>query len=72
MSRKYSEPPKTSRTESSRTKWDFASIIASLPEITRRLHLVSKTIHNHSPEIFLKLRVADLAEALILAREDGM
>lgn len=42
------------------------------PEIARRLFLSPKTVRNHVSNIFLKLQVADRAQAVIRAREAGL
>ena len=42
------------------------------PEIARRLYLSDKTVRNHVSNVFLKLRVADRAGAIVRAREAGM
>jgi DNA-binding NarL/FixJ family response regulator len=41
-------------------------------DIARRLYLSPKTVRNHISSIFLKLRVADRAQAIVRAREAGM
>jgi DNA-binding NarL/FixJ family response regulator len=41
-------------------------------EIARRLYLSPKTVRNHTSNIFLKLRVADRAQAIVRAREAGL
>src|SRR3712207_2551 len=41
-------------------------------EIARRLYLSQKTVRNHVSSIFLKLQVADRAQAIVRAREAGM
>jgi len=41
-------------------------------EIARRLYLSQKTIRNHVSNIFLKLQVADRAQAIVRAREAGL
>jgi len=40
--------------------------------ISRRLFVSPKTVRNHISNIFLKLRVADRAEAIVRAREAGL
>ena len=40
--------------------------------IARRLYLSQKTVRNHVSSIFLKLRVADRAQAIVRAREAGL
>jgi DNA-binding NarL/FixJ family response regulator len=41
-------------------------------EIARRLYLSHKTVRNHVSNIFLKLQVADRAQAIVRAREAGL
>jgi DNA-binding NarL/FixJ family response regulator len=41
-------------------------------DITRRLYLSQKTVRNHISNIFLKLQVADRAQAIVRAREAGL
>ena len=41
-------------------------------DITRRLYLSPKTVRNHISSIFLKLQVADRAQAIVRAREAGL
>ncbi|QIN80740.1 response regulator [Rubrobacter marinus] len=41
-------------------------------EIARHLYLSQKTVRNHLSNIFPKLRVADRAQAIILARDAGL
>jgi DNA-binding NarL/FixJ family response regulator len=41
-------------------------------DIARRLYLSPKTVRNHISNIFLKLRVADRAQAIVRAREAGL
>lgn len=41
-------------------------------EIADQLHIANKTVRNHVSNIFSKMRVADRAQAIILAREAGM
>jgi len=41
-------------------------------EIARRLYLSQKTVRNHVSNIFLKLQVADRAQAIVRAREGGL
>jgi DNA-binding NarL/FixJ family response regulator len=41
-------------------------------EIARRLYVSQKTVRNHVSHIFLKLQVADRAQAIIRAREAGL
>jgi DNA-binding NarL/FixJ family response regulator len=41
-------------------------------EIARRLFLSQKTVRNHISNIFLKLQVADRAQAIVRAREAGL
>jgi DNA-binding NarL/FixJ family response regulator len=41
-------------------------------EIARRLYLSQKTVRNHVSHIFLKLQVADRAQAIVRAREAGL
>jgi DNA-binding NarL/FixJ family response regulator len=40
--------------------------------IARRLGLSPKTVRNHVSNIFLKLQVADRAQAVIRARQAGL
>lgn len=42
------------------------------PQIAERLGLSQKTVRNHVSSIFTKLRVADRAQAILLARDAGM
>ena len=42
------------------------------PEIARKLHLSQKTVRNHVSNIFIKLRAADRADAIVRAREAGL
>src|SRR5215211_6215642 len=41
-------------------------------DIARRLYLSPKTVRNHISNIFLKLQVADRAQAIVRAREAGL
>jgi DNA-binding NarL/FixJ family response regulator len=41
-------------------------------DIARRLYLSPKTVRNHVSNIFLKLQVADRAQAIVRAREAGL
>ena len=41
-------------------------------EIARRLYLSQKTVRNHVSNVFLKLQVADRAQAIVRAREAGL
>ena len=41
-------------------------------DIARRLYLSQKTVRNHISNIFLKLQVADRAQAIVRAREAGL
>jgi len=41
-------------------------------EIAKRLYLSPKTVRNHVSNIFTKLQVTDLAQAIIRAREAGL
>jgi DNA-binding NarL/FixJ family response regulator len=41
-------------------------------EIAKRLYVSPKTVRNHVSNIFLKLQVADRAQAMIRAREAGL
>ena len=41
-------------------------------EIAKELHLSTKTVRNHSSNIFMKLQVAHRAQAIVLAREAGL
>jgi DNA-binding NarL/FixJ family response regulator len=41
-------------------------------DIARRLYLSQKTVRNHISHIFLKLQVADRAQAIVRAREAGL
>jgi len=41
-------------------------------EIAQRLYLSQKTVRNHVSNIFLKLQVADRAQAIVRAREAGL
>jgi DNA-binding NarL/FixJ family response regulator len=41
-------------------------------EIARRLYLSQKTVRNHVSNIFLKLQVADRAQAIVKARKAGL
>jgi DNA-binding NarL/FixJ family response regulator len=41
-------------------------------EIAKRLHVSQKTVRNHVSHIFLKLQVADRAQAIVKAREAGL
>jgi DNA-binding NarL/FixJ family response regulator len=54
---------------------EVLSLIAqgkSNQEIARELYLTIKTVRNHASNIFLKLQVADRAQAVIRAREAGL
>jgi DNA-binding NarL/FixJ family response regulator len=54
---------------------EVLSLIAqgkSNQEIARGLYLSLKTVRNHASNIFLKLQVADRAQAVIRAREAGL
>jgi DNA-binding NarL/FixJ family response regulator len=42
------------------------------PQIAERLGLSQKTVRNHVSSIFTKLRVADRAQAILLARDAGL
>ncbi|GAA1765423.1 response regulator transcription factor [Luedemannella helvata] len=42
------------------------------PQIAQRYGLSEKTVRNHVSKIFAKLRVADRAQAIIVAREAGL
>ncbi|MEV0727299.1 MULTISPECIES: response regulator transcription factor [Polymorphospora] len=42
------------------------------PQIALRLGLSQKTVRNHVSNIFTKLQVADRAQAIIMAREQGL
>jgi DNA-binding NarL/FixJ family response regulator len=44
----------------------------SNPDIASRLYVSPKTIRNHVSHIFLKLQVADRAQAIVRAREAGL
>lgn len=44
----------------------------SNPEIASRLYLSQKTVRNHVSNVFLKLQVADRAQAIVRAREAGL
>lgn len=41
-------------------------------EIAHRLYLSQKTVRNHVSNIFSKLQVADRAQAIVRAREEGI
>ena len=41
-------------------------------EIAQRLYLSQKTVRNHVSNIFTKLQVADRAQAIVRAREEGL
>ena len=41
-------------------------------EIASRLYVSQKTVRNHVSNIFLKLQVADRAQAIVRAREAGL
>jgi DNA-binding NarL/FixJ family response regulator len=41
-------------------------------EIAKRLYVSQKTVRNHVSNIFLKLQVADRAQAIVKAREAGL
>jgi DNA-binding NarL/FixJ family response regulator len=41
-------------------------------EIASRLYLSPKTVRNHVSNVFLKLQVADRAQAIVRAREAGL
>jgi DNA-binding NarL/FixJ family response regulator len=41
-------------------------------EIAKRLYLSPKTVRNHVSNVFLKLQVADRAQAIVRAREAGL
>ena len=41
-------------------------------KIARRLYISEKTVRNHVSSIFLKLQVADRAQAIVRAREAGL
>ena len=42
------------------------------PEIAHHLYLSQMTVRNHVSNIFLKLQVADRAQAIVRAREAGL
>ncbi len=41
-------------------------------EIARDLYLSTKTVQNYVSKVFLKLGVADRAQAIVAAREEGL
>jgi DNA-binding NarL/FixJ family response regulator len=41
-------------------------------EIAKRLYVSQKTVRNHVSNVFLKLQVADRAQAIVRAREAGL
>lgn len=51
---------------------EFMARGMSNPDIASRLYVSPKTIRNHVSHIFLKLQVADRAQAIVRAREAGL
>jgi DNA-binding NarL/FixJ family response regulator len=68
-------PPPRAFPEITEREEEVLSLIAqgkSNQEIARELFLTLKTVRNHASNIFLKLQVADRAQAVIRAREAGL
>ena len=68
-------PPPRAFPELTEREEEVLSLIAqgkSNQEIARELFLTLKTVRNHASNIFLKLQVADRAQAVIRAREAGL
>jgi DNA-binding NarL/FixJ family response regulator len=68
-------PPPRAFPEITEREEEVLSLIAqgkSNQEIARELYLTIKTVRNHASNIFLKLQVADRAQAVIRAREAGL
>ena len=68
-------PPPRTFPEITEREEEVLSLIAqgkSNQEIARELFVSLKTVRNHASNIFLKLQVADRAQAVIRAREAGL
>ena len=59
-------------TEREREILDLIARHLTNPQIAERLGLSQKTVRNHVSSIFTKLRVADRAQAIMVARDAGM
>lgn len=59
-------------TDRERTILNFVAEGVNNQVISRRLNLSVKTVRNHVSNIFTKLHVADRAEAIVRAREQGL
>jgi DNA-binding NarL/FixJ family response regulator len=65
-------PPFPELTAREREVLDLIAAGRSNTDITHRLMLSPKTVRNHITNIFMKLRVADRAEAIVRARQAGL
>lgn len=59
-------------TNSERSVLELMATYADNATIARRLSLSPKTVRNYSSAIFRKLRVADRAQAIAVARQAGL
>jgi DNA-binding NarL/FixJ family response regulator len=59
-------------TDREREILDLIAAGRSNTDIARRLVLSDKTVRNHVSNIFVKLQVADRAQAIVRAREAGL
>ncbi len=59
-------------TEREREVLELIAQARSNAEIAATLFLSQKTVRNHVSNIFMKLHVADRAQAIVLAREAGL
>ena len=64
--------PSPSLTDREREILDLIAAGRSNTEIARKLVLSDKTVRNHVSNIFVKLQVADRAQAIVRAREAGL